>query len=291
MPDHGGPTDDGRDSPSSHRKFVRLYETFQIAAYDACPPPLPGKGRQRFAEQLRAELQKRGATQVLDCAAGTGFPALLLARNPWRSDFEIHCTDGDPWMLDVLLRRAHANNLDLERLVPPPNRRAAGSADITPADLLLNWQDLDQIDLTYDYVMCRGNSLAYDNSWAGETDVAPLSQVARHLERIADRVRPGGWLHVDAPWEIGLGGRTYESADARIASIHEQVTTHPTHRPWRLVFHHTNGHVDRFNRYSSLLTIGDLKQMLEHLGFNHTRPFQLGAERPNYGVIIARRPR
>lgn len=292
MSDHGGHSDDRDDSWADHHEFVRHYEPFLHAVYDSVEPAKRGTGRHRLVDRLRSELRTREAHSVLDCAAGTGFPALRLARHPPAGDFEIHCTDGDRAMIDVLVERARTQGLPLSRLAPTavPGAHGDGSGP-QPADLHLDWQELDRLATTYDYVMCRGNSLAYDHSWAGETKVATTGQVADHLAKMADRVRPGGWLHVDAPWRVGVNSGTYETSRGDIVLIHEQITIGPGHRQWRVSFRHSNGHTSRFRRYSSLLTIGDVKSILDGLGFEDTTPTELDGERDAFGVIIARRPR
>lgn len=227
---------------------------------------------------------------MLDCAAGTGFPALRLAVEPPFDDFEIHCTDGDQATVDELAKRASQRRLPLERLTPQSVDGAHD--DGVPPDpdrLVVDWQDLDQIGGTYDYVMCRGNSLAYDHSWGGGRLVTSLEQVAKHLRQITTKVQPGGWLHVDAPWDLALGSRTYCPIHGEIAAIWEQVTPGPGFRQWRIIFKYHSGRIVRFRRFSSPLVIADIGEILDRLGFERTTPGRLGGERRGFGVIIARR--
>lgn len=272
-----------------HREFVRGYETFLHAVYDHVAPAQRGVGRGRLVERLRSELRVRNARKVLDCAAGTGFPSLELRRKPPITPFIVHCTDGDQAMIDELANRARNLGIGLDELAPPAIR--ATTSQVEPAHLCLDWQDLDRLDTTYDYVLCRGNSLAYDHSWTGGREVATTTQVTAHLTTIARRVRPGGWLHVDAPWQLGLGSRTYETSRGDIVQIREQVSELEDRRKWRLTYVRQDATFQRFERFSSQLTVLELSPILDELGFEQTRPRSLDEERENFGVIIARKPR
>jgi hypothetical protein len=104
------------------------------------------------------------------------------------------------------------------------------------------------------------------------------------------KVRPGGHLHVDAPWKLSLPQEDYQPVATGAVSIWEQVTTEADHRHWRVDFKLPRKTRLKFERCSTLLTIHDVQTILERLGFEETEPFRLGAERPGFGVIIARKP-
>ncbi len=104
------------------------------------------------------------------------------------------------------------------------------------------------------------------------------------------KVRPGGYLHVDAPWRLELPTASYQAVGGS-DSIWEHVSADETHREWTLSFKlDQNDRPIAFRRYSSLLTIDRVETALKSLGMADTVPFQLGAERPGFGTIIARRP-
>ena len=273
----------------SHEEFVQLYGSYLDAVYRSSSSPVTGSGRWRLIHSIAAELRSRRVRRVLDCAAGTGFPALDLAMD---SDslpgLQIHCTDADLEMLNILGARAKLSDFDLGRLTPligpDLGREAVGS-------MRLDWADLSDIQRTYDYVMCRGNSLAYANTWSGGRDVTSADLIAGYVEQIAKKVAPGGYLHVDAPWRHDLPQEAYGPVVSGAASIWEQVTAVADARHWRVDFKLPTGQILKFERFSTLLTIYDVQAMLDDLGFTDTEPFRLQAERSGFGVIIARRPR
>lgn len=277
----------GPSSWGTHAEFAQLYETFLDAVYRSPSSPLTGTGRWKLIRSIAAELRSRRVRTVLDCAAGTGFPALDLALAPSLPHLEIHCTDGDLEMLGVLNARAKAKRFEVGRLAPP---RRCGLGDDALQSLRLDWDELDQIHGTYDYVLCRGNSLAYADTWTGGRDVTSTGTIRRYLKMMAAKVGPGGYLHVDAPWRLALPREDYQPVATGAVRIWEQVTTESDHRHWRVDFKLPNMSRLKFERFSTLLTIHDVKVILDSLGFEDTEPMQLPAERPGFGVIIARKP-
>lgn len=272
----------------THAEFCQLYEKFLDAVYRTPLAPLTGTGRWKLYRSIASELSARNARLVLDCAAGTGFPALNLAVASGLPDMKIHCTDGDPEMLQVLARRAIERNVKI-RDIAPPGRLTIGEDSVEA--LHLDWADLDEIETDYDYVMCRGNSLAYANTWGGQSIVSSTDLIVKYLRKIAGKVRSGGHLHVDAPWKIELPHERYEAVDNGSVRISEQVNSEADCRFWRVGFDlKKEGKRVIFERFSTLLTIYDVQVMLDDLGFEDTEPFQLPAERAGFGVIIARKP-
>lgn len=269
----------------THAQFARLYDTFLDAVY---PPPQlfpEADGRRELALSIGRQIKAKGGGTVLDCAAGTGFPALDLAAD----GFEVHCSDGDPAMAEVLATQARRRGLDVVSLAPPRRPGIEVPPDHSP--LVLNWIHLERIPLRYNYVLCRGNSLAYADTWNGQTRTANDQVLATYLERILWRVKPGGYLHVDAPWQLALPTEFYRPVGTS-ASIWEQVTADETHREWMVSFKDDRSERPlAFRRYSSLLTIDRVETILKALGMEETGPFQLDGERSAFGTIIARRPK
>ncbi len=270
----------------SHGEFAQLYENFLDAVYRSPSSPVTGNGRWKLIHSIATELRTRRARRVLDCAAGTGFPAIDLAIEPSLRGLEIHCSDADLEMLGVLTARAKARGIEVGRLTPP---QGAGLGDDAVGGLRLEWEELHKIHGTYDYVLCRGNSLAYADTWGGGRDVTSADSIRWYLGCIATKVRPGGHLHVDAPWRLDLPRETYRPVATGAVSIWEQVTTESDCRHWRVDFKLPSDDTLRFERFSTLLTIHDVAAMLDDLDFDETEPFQLSAERPGFGVIIAQK--
>jgi len=272
----------------SHREFADLYDYFLEAVYPPEEGEATGSGRWRLMRSVAAEIRERDAYRVLDCAAGTGFPSLDLAADI-NQKLVVHCTDGDRHMIEVLMRRACTFGVDVDRLAPP--RSAFGPKAAGGEALVLDWASLSRIEGSYDYVLCRGNSLAYADTWTGDRNVAPLRRIEDYLGRIAAKVRPGGYLHIDAPWQLELDHEKYRPVGSGSVSIWEQVSAEADCRQWELAYNLSDRNTIKFRRYSSLLTIDRIETALKLMGFLDTTPFSLGAERPGFGVIIARKPR
>lgn len=276
-------TEERTHQRGTHDQFVAFYDHFLDAAY---APPGPFNqhlyGRERLVESIVDEINKRGAKRILDCAAGTGFPVLDLAAGALKH-LVVHCTDGDSTMVAALIKRARQLGIPIERLVP--DRRPLPER---PTDrLVMDWADLDQVDGQYDYVLCRGNSLAYTDTWRGREEVATCTSIARHLSRMIDRIRPGGHLHVDAPWSLELASSNYRTMPPYI--VWEKVSIDRGRREWWLKYQRAEEAVE-FKRYSTLLTINEVELALKSLDLEETSPMQLKGERNNWATIIARKP-
>jgi hypothetical protein len=162
---------------------------------------------------------------------------------------------------------------------------------------VVNWADLRHVVGNYDYLLCRGNALAYADTWSGEGDVASTDNIRRYLRQMLGLLDPGGYLHVDAPKVAKLDRTSRRVLGTNAHSIVEEVTLEvdengePHRRRWDVTFNHKGQRPVSFTRYSSLLTIADLQRLLEELGLEETDPVELPDERPNFGVIIARKPK
>lgn len=273
----------------THDEFAGLYEFFLDRVYPSPEGSLSGTaGRDELVASIESAILDREATEVLDCAAGTGFPGLDLAARA-NNGLTVHCSDGDPAMVAVLEKRLSELGLLLDEVAPPrwPGRSVPDGAD----RLILDWAHLNRVEGRYDYVLCRGNSLAYADTWAGRHRVATEAVLTTYLRRMADKVRPGGFLHVDAPWELALAGRSYREDETERGMVWEKVTVDRERREWWLSFKPADGGAAvQFKRYSSLLTINRVQETLQKLGFAKTKPLQMDGERPVFGTIIARKP-
>ncbi len=280
-----------------HHDFVSHYEDFLDAVHEPTGQGV-GSGRWTLMSSIATELRNLKAVRVhrgskpckpfrvLDCAAGTGFPMIELAKYS-QGNFEIHCTDGDPLMIDVLARRAKELDLDIARLAP--ERWSSLPQPTGPDALVLDWSDLPKIKGSYDYVLCRGNSLAYADTWVGGRDTASEKGLQQYLIRMILKVKSGGHLHVDAPRTLELPAKTYRPPTKRTMAIWEAVTTERGCRQWQVSFKPRNGPTVTFKRFSSLLTIDRVQSILSKLGLEIQNQ-GLHGERPGFGVIIARRP-
>jgi SAM-dependent methyltransferase len=282
------------DRWGSPEEFCQRYESFLDIAYSQDVDQPRAGGRDLLVRSIGNVMAERDVHRVLDCAAGTGFPALDLAADPPVKNFAIHCTDADTSMLEVLADRVDSHfgpefELSVSRLAPkihsPRPREGLGR-------FLLDWADLDQVQGTYDYVMCRGNSLVYASSWGGQKQVASKRLVTDLLRKMASKVRVGGYLHVDAPRNLGGACRKFAetySLDGAL-SVWESIETEGSSRIWTVSFKSADETV-KFQRLSTLMDIDFVSRTLSGLGFVETDPIELEHERPGFGVIIAKKAR
>jgi SAM-dependent methyltransferase len=274
-------------------EFTAFYEDYLDTVYrDTGATNSTVTGRQRLAESIINEMRERDVKTVLDCGAGTGFPALDIAAVAPGKNFVIHCTDSDKPMLDILAEKVRdtygpEHGVTLESLAP--NIRFKPRLSIGER-MQLDWAQLDQVEGHYDYVMCRGNSLVYATTWAGGDDVASLDEVKELLHQIARRVKRGGYLHVDAPRSLKNRETEYTQKTSRDGrtTVWEEVSTETDYRRWRLSFKSPSG-LTKFKRFSTLMTIDDVSMALKEMGFTNTDPMELKHERPGFGVIIAKK--
>ena len=288
------PNPNGKHRWGKPAEFTARYEEYLDTVYHAAADPRLC-GRRLLAVEIGEQMGERKARRVLDCAAGTGFPALDLAALPPVKDFVIHCTDNDRPMLQIMADKTTehygpAHGVNLADLAPEMSFRPRREFDVQTERFFLDWADLEKLGRPYDYVMCRGNSLVYASSWSGGKTVASRTQAKALLKTIASKVKAGGFLHIDAPRNLRERNQEFTtkiSADGH-TTVWEKVTTEAEHRHWRLSFKSAD-EVVQFQRFSTLLTIDDIGRALSSMGFSDTNTVQLPHERPGLGVIIARK--
>ncbi len=270
----------------THIEFVKHYDEYTLETLHG------PEGRAALVESIGSELRTRRATRLLDCAAGTGFPALDLLETTNDQLDVIHTCDGDPVMIRRLARKAKERNIELDAM--NPRQRTARTPRQKVDDFVINWRDLRVVRGTYDYVLCRGNALAYADSWSGEGTVSSRDSIRDYLAQMAARIEPGGHLHIDAPWRLTPRDGPSVIVDRDDLRITEEIKDHDDHREWLVNFRRTDGTNSNseiaFRRLSSRLTIHDVREELNELNlFDDPEPFQLEAERKVYGTIIARK--
>lgn len=211
---------------------------------------------------------------VLDCACGSGFPALDL----YRLGYHMYCTDGSAFMLDRFRHKARAEGIPL---VPRQMR----------------WEKLGAFHpAAFDVVLCRGCSLIYAGTW--DTDAAPdwLSLVIS-VENFVRCLRPGGRLYVDTTREEDLYGEypQVEKYPARIVDGHEvawseHLTADPQAgvRRWRVLLS-IDGTQIEFERKSHYVPHEKFVKVLQDAGLEGIGRVEIPGER--YAVFVGHRPR
>lgn len=117
--------------------------------------------------------------RVLDCACGSGFPALgLIAKG-----YDVTCTDGSEIMLKHFRRNARLEGLDVQ-----PHQ--------------LRWEELPlRYAGQFDVVLNRGcGNYRYAGVWDGG-GLASRQAMAHAIRQWAACIRPGGRLYIDIPRE------------------------------------------------------------------------------------------
>ncbi|HET7017306.1 MAG TPA: class I SAM-dependent methyltransferase [Streptosporangiaceae bacterium] len=223
-----------------------------------------------LADDLAGWLGNPAGQRILDCACGTGFPAIELARR----GYDVTCSDGSALMLGYFKRRADLAAVSLQASQ-------------------VRWEELaDYFGATFDVVMCRGCALPYAGTW--DDDAPPDRQaLANSVRQFAACLKEGGRLYVDTAPEPKSAG--------------PQITVHPTltigphrvnlteelrvDRTSRLRIWHSKLTIDdepyRFERRSHYLPPGDLIELLRDVSFADVRPLEIPGER--YAVVSATR--
>jgi SAM-dependent methyltransferase len=131
--------------------------------------------REVTADGIAAWLGPADGLRVLDCACGSGFPALELARR----GYDLTCTDGSEAMLTHFRRNARLAGIELDAE-------------------LVRWDDLPKrYGGTFDVVMNRGGgNYIYAGVW-DEEGLATRTAMSDALGQWIACVRPGGRFYVD----------------------------------------------------------------------------------------------
>lgn len=227
----------------------------------------------RFVAQSIAAFDTIGLNgPVLDCAVGTGFGTIRLLE----LGYSLVCSDGSTEMLDRF-------------------RHNCTEAGLSNDAICARWEDLGRMfPEVFDMVMCRGNSLAYADTWDSDSALEfDPGRVITHVAGMAGALRPGGALLVDLPSARPdtspsvLEHQGFCPAGQPVTVIEEISTDHETRiRHWDVAM--TVGHRNyRFARSSYLLDLNTLRDALDACGFTSVRSLPGSSVRDHYQTVVA----
>ena len=133
-----------------------------------------------YAQALADLLKTYDTTMILDCAGGTGFPAIEFKQQ----GLSISYSDGSQDMLTLF------NEKRFEKKLTIPT-------------YLSSWQALpDRVPYSYDAVLCRGNSLLFMGAYLVEdpqSHETVLANMELALKGMFSKVADDGLLYIDIP--------------------------------------------------------------------------------------------
>jgi SAM-dependent methyltransferase len=229
--------------------------------------------REKLVEGVAEWLGSPDGLKVLDCACGSGFPALDLHQR----GYDVRCTDASAPMLERFKHNARAAGVELE----PVRAR---------------WQELDSLyDGDFDAVMCRGCSFLYAGTF--DDDVDPdRSALDASLANFFRALRPGGRVYIDAPWEENLGEERpawdvhpSRMIDGHRIELRERISADPGARirRWEVELSIDDAPFSLVRR-SHYMKHAELLELLRRAGFEDVKRVDVSGE--HYAVFVGRKP-
>lgn len=222
-----------------------------------------------FTVELADLLKENNVHKVLECGCGNGNILDGLAKR----GFEGVGIDGSQEMIEEANKR-HSN--------PKIEYRQ------------MNWLEIDQIDGSFDAVICRGNSLGLVKSWdVKESEFSAEESgkaVNESIKKMWDKVKSGGILYLDtvAQKDIDQGGGDVEVELPNI-SLKGRITIDLANRIRQIK---GGGQVEGRNysggSISYIITALEISEILRELGARKVWSPKLEHE-INYDIICAKK--
>ncbi len=241
--------------------FPELYDLYLQAIYNR--PKLF-----RSFDRLFSPFRK---SNILDCAAGTGFLSLDLIK----AGYAIELSDSSKEMLTRLEENASRQGLPV---VPRVH----------------HWSSLGSIfPERFDLLICRGNSLMYADTWEdGQQAVVTNEKLKSILQSFAACIKPHGSFYLDLPNEKSqthpimnsdfsaqVGGLEVRIEETIIARFEDAT------RIWRIKLQ--IGESSYFvERASRLITFSELQQQMIEVGFGELRLVNVEGEREHFSCYL-----
>jgi len=218
-------------------------------------------------------LKLRKIKTILDCAGGTGFPAIVLKKRGW----DVTYSDGSKQMFDFFENELKKGNLQIPHY-------------------FVNWHELSKkFSQKFDAVLCRGNSLIYVDSW-DDNKIQEITKenIKRALREFFGVLNTGGLLYVDIISEKEFDHPSYpiieEFGEKIIDGKKIKLTWELTHdyknqkRTWKSILL-IDGKRHEFSYFSYLLRHSELTEMMKGAGFRNVEKLEMKSER-NYNVFV-----
>ncbi len=255
-------------------------ETLDLAnTWDICLDFLYPK---EYAEGLVEFLKQNKVKRVLDCACGTGFPAVHLLPE---QDFSVVLSDGSKEMIGKAREKIQKYGFD---------------ATVQN----IKWQELDRhFKEEFDCVLCIGNSLVYVDSW-GKNTVNPAKAKAElgiALKNFYNVLKEGGFCYIDTTsrkeFENPFGSICKQFGKKKINGIEYSLVWLMGHdkknkvRSWNpQLLEWRNGSVvgkQSHSLKSYLLDHEELEEMLHSAGFSKVDKYVKIRGEDHYDIFIA----
>jgi len=229
--------------------------------------------RDQLVQGIAEWLGPPDGLRILDCACGSGFPALDL----YHLGYSLTCTDASEPMLERFNINARSANVNLK----PVRAR---------------WEELGSLyDEDFDVVLCRGCSFLYAGTF--DDNVDPNWQaLSSSLENFFRSLCPGGRLYVDAPWEEGLGEEKPQwtehaprTVDGHRIEMRERISADRSARirRWEVELN-VDGTTLAFERKSHYMLHAELLELFRGAGFEDVARVDVSGE--SYAVFVGRKP-
>jgi SAM-dependent methyltransferase len=153
-----------------------------------------------YPDSLSKAFTKLNVKSILDCAGGTGYPAIELKKMGW----DISYSDGSETLVSYFQKRIEDNKLD----IPAYQSR---------------WETLTkEVPQTYDALMCSGNSFITINTYENDqplTKASVTQNMRQAVREFYSMLKPNGVLYIDIfkeshgfpekPWSIRTKSDTH----------------------------------------------------------------------------------
>lgn len=218
-------------------------------------------------------LKSHNVKTILDCAGGTGFPAIALKKRGW----DIVYSDGSKQMFDFFEKELKRENLQI------PHH-------------LVNWLELSKkFSQKFDALLCRGNSLIYVDSWDDDKIQNETKEnIQNSLREFFSVLNNGGLLYVDIINEKEFNRPSYpiieEFGEKFIDGKKIKLTWELTHdyankkRTWKSILMIDDVRHE-FSYFSYLLRHKELVRMMSEVGFQKVGQVEIKGEN-NYSVFV-----